>query len=231
MGSASESSRRVRRGALAPNPELWEALGQGDKLTEILTEFYSLAFADPKLGPFFRDVTKQRVIEKQYNFLFEILTGQPVYFGERPRNAHHWMVISDELFDYREDLLAEVERRHGLSERSIEQWRSLNEAYRKQIVKTKPVAKKMAGMTLPLEGYEKLTLSVGSMCDECFCELADGQTVTYHVRTGKTYCDACAAKYAEASVERATALEHDALESDEEASGEGLSSDEAPAHD
>lgn len=215
MSEAAETRKRVRRGPLAPNPELWDALGQGETLTAILTEFYTLAFSDPRLSPFFRDVTKQRLIEKQYNFLFEILTGQPVYFGERPRNAHHWMVISDDLFDYREDLLADVERRHGLSEHSIAQWRALNEAFRKQIVKGKPVPKKIPGMVFPLEGYEKLVLSAGSVCDDCFCEIAEGQTATYHVRTGKTYCDGCAVKYTKTSEPSDLAEEA----SDDDASG------------
>ena len=195
MSESADTRKRVRRGALAPNLELWAALGHGEKLTAILTEFYTLAFSDPLLSPFFRDVTKQRLIEKQYNFMYEILTGEPVYFGERPRNAHHWMVISDDLFNYRETLLAQVERRHGLSERSIEQWRAVNEAFRKQIVKDKPVPKKIPGLVFPLEGYESLVLSVGSVCDDCGCEITEGQTATYHVRTGKTYCDGCAGKY------------------------------------
>ncbi|MFO0656838.1 MAG: group 1 truncated hemoglobin [Polyangia bacterium] len=209
MSEAADKQKRIRRGALAPNPELWAALEQGEKLTAILTEFYTLAFVDPRLSPFFRDVTKQRLIEKQYNFMYEILTGEPVYFGERPRNAHHWMVISDELFDYREDLLAEVERRHGMSERSIAQWRALNEAFRKQIVKAKPKPKKIPGMVFPLEGYEKLVLSAGSVCDDCLCEIAEGQTATYHVRTGKTYCDGCAVKYTK-TIETAVAGEEEA---------------------
>ncbi len=195
MAESTETRVRVRRGALAPNPALWAVLGQGEKLTEILNEFYTLAFSDPRLGPYFKEVTKQRLIEKQYNFLYEILTGEPVYFGERPRNAHHWMVISDERFDYRENLLAEVERRHGVDEQSIRQWRALNEAFRKQIVKDKSIPKKVGGIAFPLEGYETLTLSVGSVCDECLGEMSEGQTATYHVRTGKTYCERCAVKY------------------------------------
>lgn len=195
MIEETDKRKRVRRGALAPNPELWNALGQGEKLTEILQDFYARVFSDPKLNTFFDGVTKQRVIEKQYNFLYEILTGEPVYFGERPRNAHHWMVISDELFDYREQVLAEVARQHGLSDASIAQWRTLNEAFRKQIVKTRPFPKKMGGVIFPLEGYETLTLTVGSMCDDCLGEMAEGHRATYHVRTGKTYCDTCAIKH------------------------------------
>ena len=92
--------------------------------------------------------------------MYEILTGEPVYFGERPRNAHHWMVISDELFDYREDLLAEVERRHGMSERSIAQWRALNEAFRKQIVKSQTEAEENSGDGLSAGRIRK----AGSKC-------------------------------------------------------------------
>ena len=50
-------------------------------------------------------VTLTRSIEKQYSFLKACITGEKCYFGNRPRNAHHWMIIDDALFDYRQALM------------------------------------------------------------------------------------------------------------------------------
>lgn len=182
---------RRRAGDLAPNPELWAALDEGVLMTTILTDFYTHVYQDPKLKHFFKGVTQERAIEKQWNFLCSIFTGEPVYFGERPRNGHHWMVISDELFDYREDLIAGFMRKHGLSEEHVQQWRRVHEAFRKQIVKNTPFPKKFAGKELPLEGYESIELAIGSLCDGCQEAMQEGEMAQYHVRTGHTYCRKC----------------------------------------
>ena len=178
-------------GDLDPDPEIWGALEGGEGLTRILTEFYTLVFDDPKLNHFFVGVTRQRAIEKQYNFLRQIFTGEKIYFGDRPRNAHHWMVISDELFDYREELFASCLRRYGLAEPLIARWRRVHERFRKQIVKDHPRPKKIRGKAIPFEGYGVVKLEVGSLCDGCAEELSVGDEARYHNRTGATYCLTC----------------------------------------
>jgi truncated hemoglobin YjbI len=186
------STTHARRlGDLAPKPELWAALDGGRKLTEILTDFYDRVYADPRLAPFFEGTTKARAIEKQYSFLHDKFTGSATYFGDRPRNAHHWMVISHELFDYREALMEACLRRAGLPEHLIAQWIGTEEVFRKQIVKAEPVARKIRGVALPLDGYEPLVLSIGSLCDGCVEPMNPGDAVQYHVRTGRTYCATC----------------------------------------
>lgn len=183
--------KKRRSGDLAPNPELWAALGNGDGLRDILTEFYGRVYEDPKLSTFFEGVTLDRAIGKQYSFLMEIFTGQKVYFGERPRNAHHWMVVSQELFDYRERLFEECARAWGLADQHIRYWLAVHEVFRRQIVKEAPIPKKVRGVSLPLEGHEWLVLTVGSLCDGCQGVLAPETRVAYHLRTGRTYCQAC----------------------------------------
>jgi len=61
--------------AIAPDIELWSALRGGPGLVEILTDFYDRAYEDPRLAPFFGHVTKQRAIDKQYDFLRDLLSG------------------------------------------------------------------------------------------------------------------------------------------------------------
>lgn len=185
----SEQARRA--GDLKPDPEMWLALKNGDGLTEILTDFYTRVYADERLAHFFEGITKRRAIEKQYSFLCQIFTGEPLYFGERPRNAHNWMVISEELFDYREELMESCLRRYGLPEHLVVRWREVEEKFRKQIVKDKPFGKKIRGVELPFEGYDSLELSVGTICDGCGDVLEPGTIIRYHLRTGRSYCPKC----------------------------------------
>jgi len=190
MGT-DDARKRRRAGDLDPDPKMWAALESGKLLRVILENFYERVYLDPRLAHFFTKVTRDRAIDKQYEFLRDKFLGSRSYFGDRPRNAHHWMVISDELFDYREELLAECAREAGLAEPFVRRWRALDERFRKQIVKDAAFPKKVRGRALPLEGYERLQLSAGAMCDGCQEPMDAGETIKYHVRTGEAYCGAC----------------------------------------
>ena len=197
--------RQVRRAGSAPetavsadypptDAELWAALGNGELLMAVLQDFYERVFQDERLSSFFHGVTKQRSIEKQYMFMRQILTGEKIYFGERPRNAHHWMVISDELFDYRSDLMQSCLRQHGLAEPMAQRFRNAEEFYRRDIVKSAAIPRRMGDVELPLEGFDELVMDVGTLCDSCEREVAAGEKVIYHVRLGKIYCSDCSAQ-------------------------------------
>ena len=173
------------------SPALWSALGEGPLLHDILADFYTRVFADERLAPFFHATTRQRSIEKQYLFLRQVFTGEKVFFGDRPRNAHHWMVISDELFDYRMRLLERCMRDHGLAEAFVAQWTGAEEFYRSQIVKSAPIPRVMNGVALPLDGFGEVTLDSGTLCDACAREVHAGEHVRYHLRLGTTYCSDC----------------------------------------
>jgi truncated hemoglobin YjbI len=185
------STTKPRPKALAPDPELWAALEGGAKLRAILDDFYAQVYDDPRLAPFFEGVTRDRAAGKQYSFLAEIFTGLPHYFGERPRNAHSWMVISDELFDYREAMMARTLRRHNLPDPCVARWLAAEEAFRKQIVKARPRGRRYGRHEVPAEGYGEDALAVGSLCDRCGAEMPTGARVRYHLRTGRAYCPPC----------------------------------------
>ncbi|MFO0571416.1 MAG: hypothetical protein U0263_37650, partial [Polyangiaceae bacterium] len=101
------------------------------------------------------------------------------------------MVISNELFDYREELMETCLRRAEMPEHLVTRWRRLEEVFRKQIVKAAPVGRKIRGVELPLEGYEDLALDLDFTCDGCAKEVCRGEVVRYHLRTGRTYCVLC----------------------------------------
>lgn len=171
--------------------ELWVALRNGEMLMETLKDFYAQVFQDERLSSFFAGVTKQRSIEKQYLFMRQILTGEKIYFGDRPRNSHHWMVISDELFDYRRGIMTACLRKHGLPEDMIQRFHKLEEFFRSDIVKSAPFARIVGDIEVPFEGFGEMTMDVGTLCDSCEREVAVGEKVIYHVRLGKIYCSDC----------------------------------------
>lgn len=189
--AASRKSEQPAVAPVLPDLEMWAALREGALLREILEDFYTRVYEDERLSPFFAEVTKQRSVEKQYLYLRQLFTGEKVYFGDRPRNAHHWMVISDELFDYREALMADCLRRAALPEHLISRWLAVEESFRSHIVKDQPVSRIMGGVEMPLDGFGEEVLDVGSICDSCENEVPPGTRVRYHLRLGKVYCPDC----------------------------------------
>ncbi len=179
---------RTRKGRLAPDQGLWEALGQEKGLRAVLTDFYTRVYGDERLAPFFIDVGMDWAIDKQFNFLRSIFTGARNYMGNMPRHAHHWMVISGDLFDYREDLLQACLLEHGLSEELAGRIRGLNETFRRAIVKEEPIPLHPGD---PVDGWDRMVMPVGTVCDGCQGPIDEGDIAVYHVRTGKTYCRVC----------------------------------------
>jgi truncated hemoglobin YjbI len=180
-------------GRIAPDPELWRALDEGPGLTVILNDFYELAFRDARLSPFFHLITKTRAIEKQYEFLSEVFTGNRHYLGARPFNAHHWMIISDELFDYRERIIVGAMRRYGLTEALIRRWSGVHELFRREIVKTHQRGMVVDGVEIIEQGYNEEILPIDAVCDGCDQVIPAGVTSRHHLPTGKLYCAGCGA--------------------------------------
>ena len=161
----------------------------------MLRDFYGRVYQDAKLASFFEGVTQQRLVEKQYLFTRQILTGEKIYFGDRPRNTHHWMVISDDLFDYRAGIMKSCLREHGVPEPMVQRFMEIEEFYRRDIVKSAPFARIKGGREVPFEGFGEITLDVGTLCDACEREVAAGEQAIYHMRMGKIYCSDCSSTH------------------------------------
>lgn len=171
--------------------ELWSALDEGTKLRAILEDFYTRVYADERLAPFFHRVTKDHAVGKQYAFLADLFTGRKDYFGLKPFNAHHWMVISDELFDYRERLIESVMREHGLDERSIRKWCAIHEYFRREIVKSQARGLIVDGVEHDAEKATLERVEVATICDGCASEMLEGSTGRLLWRTGQLFCSKC----------------------------------------
>lgn len=176
---------------IAPDPELWQALDQGKLLRQILEEFYTEIYEDPRLSPFFHNSTKERAISKQYEFLASIFCQGHTYFGLNPFNAHHWMIISDELFDYREELFETFLHRYNLDKKYIRRWMGIQELFRREIVKSKERGLIIDGIEQLKTGFSRETLAIGSLCDGCFQEMPANSEGIMHQRTGEFYCLQC----------------------------------------
>lgn len=174
-----------------PDLELWAALQEGKLMMEILRDFYGRVYKDELLSPYFHGITMQRSVEKVYSFFKQVMTGEKCYFGDRPKNAHHWMVISEETFKYREELMMECQRRAGLPEEMIRRWIAIENYYKQDIIKAEPWKRVVGGVELPLDGFGEMIMDSGAICDGCGRIVEVGENVRYHLRLGSIYCEQC----------------------------------------
>ncbi len=193
VSEAADTAAREPADLPAPptDARLWQELGDGAKVRAVLLDFYFAVFRDALLAPYFQRVTEQRLVEKQYSFLRQLMTGEKVYFGDRPRNAHHWMVISPDLFAHRHRIMVDTMQKHGLTEGQIARWSRFELYYRAHIVKAQAWPRLVGGEAQPLHGYSVETLSAATVCDACGSEIESGTTVHYHNRLGSVYCSKC----------------------------------------
>lgn len=174
------------------DPQLWHELGDGTTVRAVLEAFYAKVYANERLAPFFKGVTQQRSIDKQYVFLRQSMTGERIDFVDTPRNAHHWMIITHELFDLRQSLMEETLREHGLTEAQLRRWTRFEEHYRPDIVKSTVWPRREGGVEVMHEGFAREVLLEATLCDHCGAEVDQGVEVLYHRRTGTVSCTACA---------------------------------------
>ncbi len=175
------------------DPGLWAELQDGgDKVRRILADFYDAVYADEALAPFFERVSKEHIAGQQYTFMKRCLLGEKVYFGDRPRNAHHWMVISEALMDHRQALMERALLDNGLTPSQAERWMRLEEHFRGDIVKTSAWPKRIGALEVMFEGVGQEVMAVATLCDFCQAEIDAGTRVVVHQRRGWVSCPDCA---------------------------------------
>lgn len=179
--------------SIAPQPELWEALGRGQTLSKILAHFYDMVYEDERLSPYFHGIPKEFVAQKVYEFFASLFGRETGFFGRNPYNTHHWMVISNDMFDHHEAVLEKAIRAFDIPEPLIRRWMAINELFRSEIVKSAPRGMISAGIEQPVKTHEVSVLDMDTVCDGCGNEIPAGQPVRYHHRVGTLHCARCAA--------------------------------------
>ncbi len=176
---------------LPPNPALWEQLGGDEKIRAVLTTFYQKVYTDPELSAFFERITMDRIIGKQFGFLKENIVGEAIYWGEQPKNAHHWMVINDKLFQHRAGLMRQALQEHDVVADLIEQLEAYENQFQPDIVKAQPWLKQIGDLVIDTEQYEECLLEEATVCDYCGAEIPVNTMVKFHKRIGKLACKTC----------------------------------------
>ena len=122
---------------------LVEEVGGEARLHEIVGDFYDRLFDDTLIGFLFQGHDKQRLIDRQVEYLRARLGSEDYeYTGEPIRSAHEDLPITVGHFDRRHTLLEEVLADWEMPDFVRDEWLELDAALRDLVVRTGAEARK-----------------------------------------------------------------------------------------
>ena len=108
----------------------------GDKLREVIADFYDRVFADVMIGFLFQGKDKARLIQLEWELASRMLGATDVKYTGRPmRVAHAQSPIFGGHFERRLQILRETMRDHGVDPEVRRVWLEHSQALRSQITK------------------------------------------------------------------------------------------------
>lgn len=114
---------------------LFNRLGGKATLERVHKTFYDMAYAHPWLRKYFTDKPQQVLEEQQTDFMSVLMGGPNKYAGKTPKVAHQHMVITEELFELRRQMLSDAIKQHGISDDLREEWLAADGALKKALIK------------------------------------------------------------------------------------------------
>jgi hemoglobin len=120
-----------------PTWSLTDEVGGARRLREMMTAFYDRLFADPIIGFLFQGHDKERLVDRQVEYVRARLGNEDVDYGGTPiRQAHRELPITVGHFDRRHQILRELLREHDVPDEVREAWLELDSALRELVVRT-----------------------------------------------------------------------------------------------
>lgn len=121
---------------MAIDKTLYGRLGGKQTFEKVHKIFYDKAYAHPWLSLYFTDKPQEVLENQQTDFMIQIMGGPKCYAGKTPKMAHQHMVITDELFELRSQMLSESLKEAGIDDDLRKQWLAADAALKKSLVKS-----------------------------------------------------------------------------------------------
>ena len=120
---------------MAIDKTLYDRLGGKPTFIKVHKIFYDKAYADPWLRKYFTDKPQIVLENQQTDFMVQIMGGPKAYGGKSPKSAHQHMVITDELFELRADLLSQSIKEAGIRDELREEWLDADRTFKRALEK------------------------------------------------------------------------------------------------
>lgn len=114
---------------------LYDDIGGKPYLQKVVKTFYDKVYAHPWLGQFFKNTPQQHIENQQVDFMIGALGGPRIYSGRNPKDAHPHILITEEVFTLRNELLVDALNEEKASTELVERWLQIEGAFKNSIVK------------------------------------------------------------------------------------------------
>jgi truncated hemoglobin YjbI len=117
------------------NSDDFKKLGGREILIKFSKIFYDKVYDHPWLKKYFEEIPQETIEIQQVDFLQSSLGGEQVYCGKLPVPAHKHMMITEELYELRSELVLESLKEIGANPELIEKINKIDQAFRPKLVK------------------------------------------------------------------------------------------------
>ncbi len=114
---------------------LYDRLGGKATLERVHKTFYDMAYAHFWLKKYFTDKPQRVLEDQQTDFMSILMSGPNCYAGKTPKMAHQHMVITEELFELRQELLSDAIKKNGISDALREKWLAAAATLKRALIK------------------------------------------------------------------------------------------------
>ena len=122
-------------GEIGGGKSLYERYGGRDFLERLNSVFYDKVYADPWLSGFFADVSQKHIESQQSDFLAQLTGGPKNFCGRMPVDAHVHVMITEELFLWRHQLLKDSLQEIRTPDREKNELLKIDMAFSKVLIK------------------------------------------------------------------------------------------------
>lgn len=113
----------------------FEKMGGRSSLIIINKIFYDKVYKHPWLKQFFEQIPQQHIEDQQVDFMQKVLGGENLYVGKAPPIAHMHIMINDDIFQVRKELLKEAFFEANAKPELISKWLTLDDSFKRVIFK------------------------------------------------------------------------------------------------
>jgi truncated hemoglobin YjbI len=113
----------------------FEKMGGRSSLILINKIFYDKVYKHPWLKQYFEHIPQQHIEDQQVDFMQKVLGGENLYVGKAPPVAHMHILINEEIFQVRKQLLKEAFVEAHTKQELVDKWLALDDSFKRVIFK------------------------------------------------------------------------------------------------
>jgi len=119
----------------AIDKSLYERVGGKATLARVHQTLYNKIYSHPWMKLYFEQKPQHVLENQQTDFMTMLMGGPNQYAGKTPKFAHQHIVITNELFELRQQLLAESLTEENIPTTLKQEWLAADETFRRALVK------------------------------------------------------------------------------------------------